>query len=276
MARPFTLRHLLLALAFAVLDVVGHVLGPRLRYPDPSPLLAHPALMKAVALSLLVIAFSVAVLTFLRLEPGLPGRHGAGRGLRFGLAWVGFWLVGGLEMPLLSGGNFSQELYTAAVDCTALLGLLVVVGAMGGRRDLAGRPPAAAPGLAPVVLVIAAAGLGRVLANALDPLPGVALYPAMNGAAALAWPASVGGVYLALRPALGEGPPWRRAGRAALAFGASAVLGLAFVPIFTRVSAPGYVARVLVLVAAAALGFLGAEVRARLRGIFTLGRVPPS
>lgn len=263
MTRPFTLRLFLLAVAFSLLDVAGHVLGPKLRYPDPSPLLAHPALMKGVAFALLVAAFSTAVFTYVRLEPGLPGDHGAQRGLRFGLAWAGFWLVGGLEMPLLSGGSVTQELLTALIDGSALLGLLLVTGAQAGRIG-PGRPARPPVNLVQLALVVAAAALGRVTANLVSPVPftGAA---ALDALATVAWSLSVGGVYLALRPALGEGGPWRRGGRAALAFGVNLLLGMAFVPVFTRVDPVPFLGRIALVLAFSAAGFLAAEGSALLR-----------
>jgi hypothetical protein len=258
MDRPFRLRHLLLVLAFAVLDVIGHVVGPKLRYPDPSPVLAHPTLMKAVAGSLLVLAFSVAVFTFHRLEPRLPGRRGAGRGLRFGLAWAAIYLAGGPQMALLSGGSLSQELYTALVDASALLALLVVAGALADRR-----PPAPAEGrvrrAGPAGVVMAFAVAGLVLAEVLTPSPFAAGHGWIMALAAVMWAVALVGVYLAVRPALGAGGPMRRGGRAALALGASLIPAFAFVPVFTRVDPTAFLAHTAILVVSAAGGLLAAE-----------------
>lgn len=266
MPRSFTFRTFLLAVAFAILDVAGHVLlGPPLHYPNPSPLLAYPTLMKVVALALLVAAFSTAAFTYLRFEPGLPGDHGARRGLRFGLAWAGFWLVGGLEMPLLSGGSLAQELATAFIDVAALLGLLVTTGALAGRPPPTRRVGLRAPTLLQAGLVVAAAGLGRVIVNLVIPTPDLGAAPFLDPLATAAWSLSVGGVYLALRPALGEGGPWRRAGRAALGFGVSQLLGFAFLPVFTRVEPGSLVGRLAILLAFTAAGFAAAE-RSASRG----------
>lgn len=256
MRRPFSLGLFLLVVAIAALDVVGHVVGPVLRYSNPSPLLAYPTPMKVVAFALLVLAFSAAVVTYLHLEPALPGRHGAWRGLRIGLAFVGFWLVGGLEMPLLNGGHFWQEIYTALVDSAALLCVLVTAGATAGARP-AERP--ARVGALPVLLVVLAAGLGRAAANLLDPLPGAEAFPVMDVVATVTWALSAGGVYLAIRPALGKGGPWRRAGLAALVFGGNVFLGFCFIPVFVRIDISLALLRWAVVVAFSAVGFAGAE-----------------
>lgn len=257
--RPFTLRLVLFAVAFAVLDVGGHVLGPVLTYPNPSPLLAYPTLMKGVAFALLVVAFSAAAFTYLWFEAGLPGDHGAWRGLRFGLAWAGFWLVGGLEMPLLSGGNAAQEILTAVIDASALLAFLVVTGAHAGRIAPARLARPNPLNLTQPVLVVAAAALGRVIANLVSPAAFAGAAPFLDALATVAWSLAVGGVYLALRPALGEGGPWRRGARATLAFGVSLLLNVAFLPVFTRVDLLSFLARVGLTLAFSAAGFIAAE-----------------
>lgn len=258
MARPFTFRHLLLAGAFVLIDLVGHFLGPRLQYPRPSPLQAHPALMVGTAASLLLLAFSIAVFTFLKLEPELPGR-GPARGLRFGAAWAGIYLAGALQMPLLGGGSLAQEVYTALVDAGALLACLIVVGALGGR---AGAAPTARPRLsaAPVALVVAFGIAGQGIADALHPAPFAAAHPgAIAAAATAAWALAIGGVYAALRSALGAVGPMRRAGRASLALVASLVPAFAFVPVFTRIDPAAFLGRVAIVLAAAVAAFLAAE-----------------
>ena len=259
MPRPFTVRTFLIVLAFVLVDLAGHVVGPALRYPDPSPLLAHPSLMKAVAFALLVLAFSLAALTLLRLEPGLPEVRGARRGLRFGLAMSASWLVGGLEMPLLTGCAFGQELYTAAVDSAALLMLLVTVGATGGRRA-ASRPAGGRGAVAwPFALVVVANGLGRGAALLLQRIPGTAERPVALAATSAAWCLCMGALYLALRPGLGEGGPWRRAGRATLAFGASYLAFCAFLPVFARIQPAEFLARIAAEVGCFAAGVVASE-----------------
>jgi hypothetical protein len=112
----------------AVLDMILHaLLAPTYAYDYPPSFFVQSGLFKPAAGIALVLIFALLGVVFVVIQENLPGSR-VSKGVRFGAAFGGLWLIGVPGMSVFFASPVLHEVVGGACDCAALISLGVLLG----------------------------------------------------------------------------------------------------------------------------------------------------
>ncbi len=120
-------------------DISAHLIAPAISYENPSPIFADRALFVVVITLSLLITFAALAIVFVRIQDTMTGSP-TQKGLKFGIAFGGLWLLGIIEMSLVFDSSLVVELCSGIADASAI----VLLGVLLGRSFATASPARAA------------------------------------------------------------------------------------------------------------------------------------